>query len=188
MSAVPKCRRVTVHLFRGNDEALRERVRRALDEQMHGLGLGPSPLECLLAAGHTGVSTDSEPNVIWGFNPNIGNHPLWQAMRRLRARQAYPGIVTDDTNVFAEAQRIGLKVLTFDVIFPEPGFLRFEQDLIAERPNSRFTYGFPNGDGECNCATWLERLALPLLSGSMEEFTTMTSSSRYPRRRFGQCI
>jgi hypothetical protein len=34
----------------------------------------------------------------------------------------------------------------------------------------------------------LERLALPLISGSMDEFASTTTSSRYPRRRFGQCI
>jgi len=179
---------VTVHLFRGNRGALGQKVRKALDDQQYGRGPGPSPLECLLYAGHTGVSTDSDPAIIFGFNPDFGNLPLWQAMQHLRNGAAFPGAVTDDTLVFAEAQKRRFKVLTFDVILPAPAFQDFERNLNAERNKSRYTYGFPNGDGECNCATWLERLALPLTSGSMIEFATMTASSHYPRRRFGQCI
>jgi hypothetical protein len=74
------------------------------------------------------------------------------------------------------------------VVLPEPAFQIFDQQLIAERKKSQYTYGFPDGDGDCNCATWLERLALPLLSGSMDEFAPMTASSRHASRRFGECI
>lgn len=109
-------------------------------------------------------------------------------MHNLRMGSAYPGIVTDDTSVFAKARKNKLQVLTFDVLLPDSAFQAFEQRLIAERNRSQYNYGFPNGDGNCNCATWLERLALPLLSGSMDEFASTTASSRYPRRRFGQCV
>jgi hypothetical protein len=153
MSAVPKCRKVTVHLFRGSRGAIGERVRKALAEQQRGQGARPSPRECLLYAGHTGVSVDSEPDVIWGFNPDIGQDPLWLVMLNLRNGVAYPGIVTDDTQVFVEAKKKKLRVQTFDVIFPDPAFKVFEQKLIAERKKSQLTYGFPNGDGDCNCAT-----------------------------------
>jgi hypothetical protein len=137
---------------------------------------------------------DSEPDVIWGFNPHIGNHPLWLAMHNLRNHLAYPGEVTDDTHIFAAATRIRLRVLTFDIILPDPAYQSFEQQLVAERQvvdgwrQSRFTYGFPNGDGDCNCITWLERLALPLLSGGMLQFARMTASDPWPHRRFGRCI
>jgi hypothetical protein len=141
-----------------------------------------------LYAGHTGVSVDSEPSVIWGFNPDIGTTPLWQAMQNLLNGDAYPGVVTDDTQVFAKARKRRLNVLTFDVLLPDPAFQDFEKRLHAERRQSQFRYGFPDGDGDCNCATWLERLALPLLSGSMIEFADLTASSRYPGRRFGRCI
>jgi hypothetical protein len=144
-----------------------------------------------LYAGHTGVSVapdDSEPKVIWGFNPNIGHTPLWQAMQHLLNGNAYPGIVNDDTQVFAEARRNRLNVLIFDVLLPDRAFQDFENKLNAERKQSQYSYGFPNGDGDCNCATWLERLALPLISGSMIEFANMTASSRYPRRRFGRSM
>jgi hypothetical protein len=188
MSAVPKCRIVTVHLFRGSRGALGQSIRKALDDQLHRLGPGPSLLDCLLYAGHTGVSVDTDPAVIWGLNPDLGTDPLWLVLQRLRNGDAYPGVVTNDTNVFAEARKNRLGVLTFDVVLPDTAFQVFEQSLSKERTKSQFTYGFPDGDGECNCATWLERLALPLISGSMDEFTSMTASSYYQRRRFGQCI
>jgi hypothetical protein len=160
----------------------------ALIDQQHGQGSGPTPLDCLLYAGHTGVSVDSDVNVIWGFNPDTGQDPLWLVMLNLRNRVAYPGVVTDDTQVFVEAKKKKLRVRTFDVILPDPAFNRFEQKLVAERRRSQFRYGFPNGDGDCNCATWLERLALPLISGSMYEFVNMTVYSKFPHRRFGECI
>jgi hypothetical protein len=188
MSAVPQCRVVTVHLFRGNRGALGQSVRKALDDHRHGRGPGPTPLGCLLYAGHTGVSVDYQPSVIWGFNPSIGKTPLWQAMQVLLNGNAYPGFVNDDTQVFATARKKRLNVLTFDVILPDPVFQDFETKLNRERNQSLYTYGFPDGDGDCNCATWLERLALPLISGSMIEFADTTATSRYPRRRFGQCI
>jgi len=187
MSTAPKCRTVTVHLFRGNRGALGRRIRKALDDQRHGREVELSRVDCLLYAGHTGVSVDPAPSVIWGFNPDIGQTPLWQVMQHLRTGGAYPGIVTDDTQVFAAARKNRMTVLPFDVVLPEPAYQVFEQKLIAERMKSQYTYGFPNGDGDCNCATWLERLALPLISGSMEEFAAMTASSSYPRRRFGRC-
>ncbi len=188
MNAAPKCRTVPVHLFRGNRGALGQRVRRDLDAQMHGRGPGPSALDCLLYAGHAGISLDSEPALIWGFNPDYGKDPLWQAMQNLRNGNAYPGIVTDDRHVFTAARSRRIRVRTFDVILPDPVFRVFDHELARERKKSRFTYGFPNGDGDCNCATWLERLGLPLISGSMDEFNTMTATSLYRRRRFGRCI
>src|SRR5437763_13370544 len=113
MSAIPPCRVVTVHLFRGNRGAFGQRVRKALDDQRYGRGPGPTPQDCLLYAGHTGVSVDSQPSIIWGFNPSIGNTPLWQAMQDLLYGNAYPGIVNDDTQVFATAGKKRLNVLTF---------------------------------------------------------------------------
>jgi hypothetical protein len=188
MSAVPQCRVVTVHLFRGNRGALGQGVRKALDDQRHGRGPGPTPADCFLYAGHAGVSVDSQPDVIWGLNPSIGKTPLWQAVQDLLNGNAYPGIVNDDTRVFAMARAKRLNVLTFDVVLPDPAFQEFEKRLNRERKQSQYRYGFPDGDGDSNCATWLERLALPLISGSMIEFANLTVSGRYPRRRFGHCV
>ncbi len=184
---VPRCRIVSVHTFHGDRGAFGQGVRRALADQMNGIGPGPSRLDCLLYAGHTGVSTDSD-NAIYGFNPDFGQLLIWQGMQLLRNGDAFPGVVVDDTPVFAAARKRRLKVKTFDVILPDPFFQDFEQKLTGERNKSLYTYGFPNGNGDCNCTTWLERLALPLLSGSMDEFTGLPGFSLYPRRRFGQCI
>jgi hypothetical protein len=158
-----------------------------LDDEMHGRGPGPSAVDCLLYAGHTGASTD-EDRSIYGFHPDTGNQPAWQAMQRLRNGDAFSGVVLDDTQVFTAAATLGLKVLTFDVILPDPAFQAFRRELVAERQQSRYSYGFPNGDGDCNCTTWLERLGLPLLTGSMDEFTALPGFTYYPRRRFGQCV
>jgi hypothetical protein len=79
-------------------------------------------------------------------------------------------------------------VRSFEVILPEPRFQKFERRLDGERKNSQYSYGFPNGHGDCNCTTWLERLGLPLLTGRMDEFIRLPAFVAYPRRRFGECI
>jgi hypothetical protein len=187
MNTVPRCRTITVHTFQGDRATIAKRVLKALDDEMNSRGPGPTVVECLLYAGHTGVSTDSD-RTIYGFHPDTGQLPLSQVMQRLRKGEAFPGVVLDDTPVFAEASKHRLKALSFEVILPDPSFQRFEQKLTDERQQSRYLYGFPNGDGDCNCLTWLERLALPLLTGRMDEFTSLAGLSSYPRRRFGRCI
>lgn len=178
----PRCRTISVHTFRGSRGALGKRVRKSLN-----LGPEPTRQECLLYTGHTGVSTDSD-KTIYGFNPEIGRLTISQAMQRLLNGDALPALVVDDSLVFVEASRHRLRVMTFDVILPDPDFRDFERKLAAERRKSRYTYGFPDGDGQCNCTTWLERLALPLLSGSMGEFTALSGLKHYPMRRFGRCV
>jgi hypothetical protein len=130
-TGVPQCRTVTVYTFRGNRGALGRRVRKALDDEMNGLGPGPTPLECLLYAGHTGVAIDSG-NAIYGFNPDFGSLPIWQGMQRLRNGDAFPGVVVDVTQVFAEAKKHRLTVQFFDVILPDTAFQEFERKLTAE--------------------------------------------------------
>ena len=87
-------------------------------------------------------------------------------MERLKNGDPFPGIVTDDTAVFSAAARHGLVVMSFNISLPEPQFQDFRVRLDAERSASKYTYGYPNGDGDCNCTTWLERLGLPLLTGA----------------------
>ena len=45
-----------------------------------------------------------------------------------------------------------------------------------------------DGDGDCNCTSWLERLGLPSLTGRMEEFIGLPGIITYPNRRFGECV
>lgn len=188
MNAVPVCRIITVHTFQGDRTmAFGQRLFAALDDERHGRGPGPSQIDCLLFAGHTGLSTDTD-KVIYGFNPDTGTDPLWQVMHRLRSGGAYPGVVRDDMVVFAAAQKHGLTVLRFEVALSPRSFQIFRRKLTAERKHSRYSYGFPDGDGDCNCTTWMERLGLPLLTGRMDELTIVTGVAAQVRRRFGVCM
>ena len=59
MNTSPVCRTVTVVTFRG--DSFRPHgvsLTRLLDDGLAGRGPGPTPLQCLLYTGHTGVSTD----------------------------------------------------------------------------------------------------------------------------------
>src|SRR3954454_17197531 len=96
---VPQCQTVTVYAFRGDRGVFGKGVRKALDDEWNGKGPGPSVLDCFLYAGHTGVSVDGGAT-IYGFNPDTGTLPMWQAMQDLMNGDAFPGVVTDDTNVF----------------------------------------------------------------------------------------
>jgi hypothetical protein len=109
-------------------------------------------------------------------------------MDRLRHGEAFPGLVTDDTSVFVEAEQRGQVLVIVEVVVPEPRLLSFQARLDAEQRSSQYSYGFPNGDGDCNCITWLERIGLPLLTGRMSEFSALPGFSALPRRRFGLCV
>ncbi len=187
MDVLPRCRIVTIHTFQGDrTKAFTQRLFRALDDQRNRRGLGPSRTDCLLFAGHTGLSTDKD-RAIYGFNPNGGTDPIWLVIQRLRNGDAYPGVVRDDTAVFTAAQQHGMTVLRFDIALSPPSFQVFRRRLAAERRQCKYSYGFPDGDGDCNCTTWMERLGLPLLTGRMDEFTAVTSVASQVRRRFGLC-
>jgi hypothetical protein len=176
---------ITVHTFRGDrTKPFRQRLFAALDDEQHGRGAGPSLTDYFLFVGHTGVSTDVD-TAIYGFSPDQGTDPTWQVMQRLRAGGAYAGIVRDDSPVFMAAQQQGLKVLRFDIVLTLPSFQAFQRRLTSERKGSKYTYGFPDGDGDCNCTTWIERLGLPLLTGRMDEFTAVMGVAAQVRRRFG---
>ncbi len=187
-SPVPVCRTITVVAFRGDrSRAFAAPFLRRLDDEKNGRGPGPTSLDCLLHAGHTGVSTDGG-STIYGFNPDGRHVPIWELFDRLKNGEAFPGVVRDDTNVFSQALKRGLPVRSFEVILPDPQFQDFVARLDGERKSSQYNYGFPNGDGDCNCTTWLERLALPLLTGRMDEFISLPGIRVYSRRRFGECV
>lgn len=188
MTSVQPCRPVTVLAFAGDRSGpFVARVFAALRDGKTGRGPGPSVLEYLLLAGHAGVSADVGA-AIFGFNPDAGGLAAWQVVYSLRNSDAFPGIVTDDTGVFTAARQHGLAVEAFDVLLPEPAFQFFVAVLGNEKQQSRCSYGFPDGDGDCNCVTWIERLGLPLLTGRMDEFIALSGGASYPSRRFGRCL
>jgi hypothetical protein len=116
------------------------------------------------------------------------NLHLWDLLNRLRNGEAIPGVVRDDTKVFVAAGDKKLSVVFFDVILPDPRFHAFQGTLDRELNRSQYTYGFPNGSGDCNCTTWLERIGLPLLTGRMDEFTSLGGIVSHPSRKFGDCV
>jgi hypothetical protein len=188
MKPVPICRIITVHTFRGDRTSeYSQRLFGSLDDERSGRGPGPSEIDCLLFAGHTGISTDTD-SVIYGFNPNGGTDPIWRVMQRLRSGSAYPGVVRADSTVFTAARQHGLTVLKFDVALSPVSFQTIRRRLSAERKSSKYSYGFPDGDGDCNCTTWIERLGLPLLTGRMDEITVITGVAARVRRKFGACV
>lgn len=184
----PKCRNVTVIAFYGDrTPAFANTIVTSLRDAQSGRGPGPSILDCLLFLGHAGVSLDGGAT-IWGFNPDAVGMATWEAIDVLRRGEALRGTVSNDSHVFVSAQNRGQAIASYDVTLPEPQFLDFEGKLDAERSKSDYSYGFPNGDGDCNCITWLERLGLPLLTGRMDEFAFLPGIRSSPHRRFGLCI
>ena len=187
MSPVLPCRVVTVYSFQGDHS--RSFVRpflKSLADELNGRGRGPSALDCLLYAGHAGVSTDGGA-IVYGFNPDSGGFPNSQVMVRLQRGDAFPGTVRDDTSIFLEARKRGLSIQSFDVLFPNKSYQNLAAILVVELRKSRFDYGFPDGDGDSNCITWLERIGLPLLTGRMNEFIGLPGIATFPSRRFGEC-
>jgi len=185
--APPICQSVKVFAFRGDrSRTFAIAFQTKLDNEKNGLGPGPAIQECLLYGGHTGVSVNGG-TTIYGFNPNSTNVPVWQLLNRLKNGERFRGIVRDDAAHFAAAHSHGLAIVSFDIVLPQPKFDRFRKTLDRERQRSQYYYGFPNGDGDCNCTTWLERLGLPLLTGSMNEFLSLPAVSSNLSRRFGFC-
>jgi hypothetical protein len=112
---VPSCRSIAVFAFRGNRaRAFATAHLKALDEAKNRRGPGPSALDCLLFAGHAGVSMDGGAT-IYGFNPD-GGVPAWQMMDQLKRGDAFPGVVRDDTSVFSAARKCGLIIPLFEII------------------------------------------------------------------------
>jgi hypothetical protein len=140
----------------------------------------------LLYAGHAGLSTDGGA-IIHGFNPDAGGLPVSQLMDRLQQGEAFPGSLRDDTWIFEAALDHGMPIQSFDVLLPDNTCRDLETILVAEHRKSRFDYGFPDGNGDCNCITWMERIGLPLLTGRMREFIGLPGVATSPTRRFGEC-
>jgi len=184
---VPTCQRVQIIAFRG-DRSLRFAgdFQKKLDAERHGTGPGPTSDECLLYAGHAGISVDGG-STIYGFNPDGSGAPAWFLFNSLKNGDRFHGVVRDDTAAFQAANRHGLLFVSFAIILPDPYFQDFAIELDRERWKSKYYYGFPNGRGDCNCITWLERMGLPLVSGRMNEFVAIPGMSHHSQRRFGLC-
>jgi hypothetical protein len=187
-SANPPCRTVRVLIFTGDRSRSAARaLQLAFETEKKGLGPGPSELDRIRVVGHAGVSIDLG-STVYGFRPDGTGMAAWQLFDRLKSGQAVRGVVRDDTALFAMIRARGLPVRSFDVILPEPQLRSFQMALDGERQISQHLYGFPDGDGDCNCVTWMERLGLPLLTGRMGEVAGLSGFVSDPTRRFGRCV
>jgi len=184
----PPCRSIQVIAFHGDrSRAFVQAYYKKLGDEKAGTGPRPSLDECLRFAGHTGVSIDGG-KTIFGFNPNPDPKlQVWQLMDSLKNGDKFDSLVRDDTRVFSMATGHQLALETIEVRLPDAHFQTFKSSLDAERPTTQYTYSFPDGLGDCNCITWLERLGLPLVTGSMDEFIDLLQNTLYPSRRFGDC-
>jgi hypothetical protein len=191
-STTGKCRIVRVFAFRGDRTAPYWAIlEQKMDDEDQGQGTGPTNSEVLLYAGHAGVSLDAG-NTIFGFHPVQGTFSARQLLDHLKARKAVDGEVRSDAAIFDDARNHGLPLQQFDVLVPQARYDQIETTLAQERKSSNHKYGFPNGDGDCNCATWIERIGVPLLSGRMDELEVLMTFSvhhlGYQQRRFGVCV
>lgn len=181
------CQEIQVHAYQGRRDGLfQSQFRDKLQDDFKGTGPAPSREECLLYAGHAAVSLDGG-RTLWGFNPDGGSLKAAGLINQLQNRQAFPGVVLDDTSAFRLARKHNVRIDVLRLFFPPPFFAEFEQRIQSEQSRSRYTYSFPNGEGDCNCLTWIERIGIPLFSGQMLEFMDSLKSVGYRDRRFGDC-
>jgi hypothetical protein len=182
------CQDVTVFTFRGNrTRAFSSSFLRSLRDQKVNAGPGPSSESCLVHTGHAGIRL-AGATTIFGFNPDIGAARACDVFESLKQGRAWPGIVRDDTAIFAvAASKYGLTIQTIRLRLSDSAYIDFKTKLDNEVLKTNYKYGFPDGDGDCNCITWMERLGLPLLTGRMDEFANLPGFAVSPARRFGEC-
>lgn len=139
---------------------------------MDGRGRDLSIQECLLYAGHVGIAFSAD-RPIYGFKPKCEPGSIAKTLDALLDSQtAFPGVVSDDTEVFAEAERRKLGVVRKQYDLTEDEYDAVESIFKRELQQSGFMYCFPGGPGDCNCATWPEKLGLriPHQSGQMKAY------------------
>lgn len=182
------CRSVFLHAFRGErGKTFRREFDRKLSAEKSQQGPGPTIVECLLYAGHVGVAFE-DGGPIFGFKPICDRMTIGQLLDGLKAGEPFPGEVSDDTAVFVAARDRGLDVHTVEFALPESEFRAIIAAFDRESEASDVTYGFPEGKGDCNCATWLARLGIPLPepTGVMQEFMAAVRIMG-DRKQIGEC-
>lgn len=159
---------------------------RKLEEGESGTGPGPTPQECLMFAGHVGVSFEAE-SPIYGFNPDTGAERSHAVMNNLFGHKSYPGHVTDDTSIFQAARARGLTVLKRELIYPESQYNEIKSRFDAEKAGTGYKYGFPPA-GDCNCATFPQKVGIPVpeATGRMKQYAK-NMSALPPQEKMGEC-
>ena len=162
---------VWIHAYRGDrDETLADRC---------GGFVLPEPTleECLLYAGHAGVSFEDQPE-IFGFLPSAPLLRPTDLMRQLKNLASFPGKVGEHQEIFRYASINGRTILRLEYLYPRKTAEQIKSEIHRQQRSCGFTYSFPGGPGACNCATWLRQIGLkiPEESGQMVLFTAAISA------------
>ncbi|MBU8897670.1 hypothetical protein KRR26_18800 [Corallococcus sp. M34] len=120
---------------------------------------------------------------IFGFNPSTGIDPVHIVMEALKARKSYPGKVTDDTPAFAMGSSYGLKIMQIENICPEEAYNKIKAEFEKARNHTAPCYSFPNGNGDCICATWPATIGLPIPSADENMQAYMKAMQDAPKRK-----
>lgn len=182
------CKRIYLHAFSGcRERAFLESFKSRLELNKSDGTPGPSGDECLVYTGHVGISFEAQ-SPIYGFNPSTGSDPVSEVIRKLKAEEAYPGQVTDDTSAFSLARSFGLTVETIEFVYPESRYNELKAAFEAQKSGTKYRYSFPSGAGDCNCATWPGKIDIPIPSanGNMKVYIVAMKSSEKVRR-MGEC-
>lgn len=157
---------IWIHAFRGkrDDPLFVDRCRgRVLPR--------PSLQECLVYAGHAGVSFDAE-RPIYGLLPAALGVEPYVLLDLLQQGSILTGEVADHTAIFDDAATRGCQIVSV-----EYRYLTATQQAILSKVQSQIAkctlkYSFPGQGGDCNCATWLGRIGLdlPETTGQMRLF------------------
>ncbi|MEJ8798680.1 PAAR domain-containing protein [Trinickia caryophylli] len=134
-----------------------------------------------VVTGHVGYSFDGGQQ-IFGFGPKVPEGmPAYDAVQSLRHGESYPGIITDDTGVFASVAKnpaIGRDGVPQTVIEQKIPLSQADFDAIkaaheaigVDNPMDNVFYGFPGKNANTyNCATFPSSLGIPIpeASGNM---------------------
>jgi hypothetical protein len=190
-SAIEQCRKIFLHAYLGknSDPGFKMAFKARLLVAKSGNG-DLNILDVLLWSGHVGFSFDSNPDTIWGFNPDIGSVPLWQALEHLKEKDSFfPGHITDDSIVFSHAADNGVEILIQEIIYPATKFNTIFGEFESHLSKCPLRYSFPGGKGDCNCATYPGRIKIwiPEQTGQMKDFIQALQATYKSSVRMGNC-
>jgi YD repeat-containing protein len=126
----------------------------------------PAFSNSVFRAGHVGFSLEGGP--LYAFNPIISSAPSSQVLGQLRNEAVFPGQVTNDELLFAEAFRT-VKTKTFEYRINystyRKALAQFEMDRIL---GTSKLYSFPpfKAPNTYNCATYPSSIGLPIPKGA----------------------
>jgi hypothetical protein len=152
---------VWIHAYRGDrNETLADRC----------IGLvSPEPTfeECLLYAGHAGVSFADKP-AIFGFLPDAPLLRPSEVLRQLKNLASFPGKVADHEGVFRYATSKGRTVLKLEYLYSSQRAAMIKEEIRKQQMSCDLQYAFPGVGGTYNCVTWLRQIGMAVPEDSVQ--------------------